>query len=91
MVKLKANFESDGIAHLRAHMIQVQGWGATEVGRLDDRDVRNYFFEARRRRLAPQARVLKIADDFQCPPVRGSRLEGASKGNYIFDSLVLSC
>jgi hypothetical protein len=54
MVKLKANFESDGIAHLRAHMIQVQGWEATEVGRLDDRDVRNYFFEARRCRLAPQ-------------------------------------
>jgi hypothetical protein len=68
MVKLKANFESDGIALLRTHMIQVQGWKATEVGRLDDRDVRNYFFEARRRRLAPQARVLKIADDFQCPP-----------------------
>lgn len=47
-------------------MIQVQGWEATEVGRLDDRDVRNYFFEARHRRLAPHARVLKIADDFQC-------------------------
>lgn len=68
MVKLIANFESDGVAHLRAHMLQVQGWEATEVGRLDDRDVRNYFFEARRRRLAPQARFLKIADDFQCPP-----------------------
>ena len=67
MVKLKANFESDWIANLRAHMIEVQGWEATEVERLDDRDVTNYFFEARRRRLASRPRVLKIADDFRCP------------------------
>src|SRR5262245_11226057 len=67
MVKLRANFESDWVAHLRANMIQLQGWEATEVAHLDDRDVRFYFFEARRRRLALRARVVKIADDFQCP------------------------
>jgi hypothetical protein len=66
MVKLKANFESDSIAHLRGRLTQ-EGWKADEVSRLDDRDVRNYFFESLRRKLAPQARTLKIADDFQCP------------------------
>ncbi len=67
MVKLKANFESDWRAHLRAHMIEVQGWGASEVERINDQDICTYFFESLRRRIAPQSRVIKIADDFQCP------------------------
>lgn len=68
MIKLKADFVSDWIAQLRSHMIQVQGWDATEIAGLDDRDIRIYFFESLRRKLAPRARVIKIADDFQCPP-----------------------
>ncbi len=44
MAKLKADFVSDWIAHLRDHMIKVQGWAVTEVESLDDRDVRNYYF-----------------------------------------------
>jgi hypothetical protein len=67
MVKLKADFEADWIAGLRAHMIQVQGWAPAEVESLDDRDVPIHYFESRRRRLAPQARTLKIADNFRCP------------------------
>ncbi len=68
MVKLKADFVFDWIAQLRSHMIQVQGWGATEIAGLDDRDIRIYFFESLRRKLAPRARVIKMADDFHCPP-----------------------
>lgn len=75
MVKLKGNFEADWIAQLRTHLTQVQGWDANEVASLDDRDVRTYFFEARRRKLAPRARVLKVADDFQCSPTESTGWE----------------
>jgi hypothetical protein len=68
MVKLRADFGSDWIAQLRSHLIQVQGWDADEVKSLDNRDVRIYYFESLRRRLALRARVLKVADDWQCPP-----------------------
>jgi hypothetical protein len=67
MVKLKANFLSDWITHQRTHMIQIQGWDASKIECLEDRDISIYFFESLRRRLAPQTRVLKIANDFQCP------------------------
>ncbi len=66
MIKLKGNFEADWIAHLRNQLTQVQGWDANEVASLDDRDVCTYFFEARRRKLASRARVLRVADNFQC-------------------------
>ena len=71
----KGNFEADWIAQLRTHLTQVQGWDANEVASLDDRDVRTYFFEARRRKLAPRARVLKVADDFQCSPTESTGWE----------------
>jgi hypothetical protein len=48
-------------------MTEVQGWETSEVERINDRDICTYFFESLRRRIAPQARALKIADDFQCP------------------------
>lgn len=51
MVKLKANFEADGIAHLRGQL--VDEWGRAEIDGLDDRDVRFYYFESRRRKIAP--------------------------------------
>ena len=70
MVKLKADFKSDWIAQLRAHMIQLQGWNAAEVASLGDGDIPDYYFESLRRRPAPRARVLKIADDFSCPPTQ---------------------
>lgn len=48
-------------------MIDVQGWEASEVGCINDQDICTYFFESLRRRIALEARALKIADDFQCP------------------------
>lgn len=68
MPRLIANFQADWIAHLRSYLINVQGWQAVEVASLDDRDVRYRYFEAQRRRIAPTPRVIKIADDFSCPP-----------------------
>jgi hypothetical protein len=68
MVKLKADFISDWITCLRERLIQ-EGWKADEVQRLAERNVPISFFESRRRRLAPRPRLLKIADDFQCPKV----------------------
>jgi hypothetical protein len=67
MVKLKADFVFDWVSQLRSHMIQVQGWDAAEIARLDDRDIRIYFFESLRRKLASRVRAIKIADDFRCP------------------------
>jgi hypothetical protein len=67
MVKLKANFESDWIAHLRTHMTEVQGWEEDEVQHISDRDICTCFFESLRRRIVQKPRVLKIADDFRCP------------------------
>lgn len=66
MVKLKADFVSDWITCLRARLIQ-EGWSAAEVEGLAERDVPIAFFESRRRRLVRRPRLLKIADDFQCP------------------------
>jgi|HubBroStandDraft_6_1064221.scaffolds.fasta_scaffold245043_2 hypothetical protein len=68
MVKLKADFISDWITYLRERLIQ-EGWRADEVRGLAERDVPIYFFESHRRRLASRPRLLKIADDFQCPTV----------------------
>jgi hypothetical protein len=68
MPRLKANFEADWIAQLRSHLVNVQGWPAAEVANLDDQDVRFRYFDARRRRIAPAPRTIKIAHDFVCPP-----------------------
>src|SRR5262252_3484154 len=65
MVRLKADFEADWIAHLRTHMTTV--WGA-QVSALDDRHVPVYFFETLARKIIVKSRVLKVADDFYCPP-----------------------
>jgi hypothetical protein len=66
VVKLDIDFLSDGIAHLRGCMI-LQGWNAAEVEKFGDGDVPDYYFESKRRRVAPVPRVVKIADDFHCP------------------------
>lgn len=68
MPRLKANFEADWIAHLRSHLVNIQGWPAAEVASLDDRDVCIRYFDAQRRRIVPKPRIIKIADDFACPP-----------------------
>jgi hypothetical protein len=69
---MKANFAADAAACLRSHLVNVQGWPAAEVASLDDRDVRVHYFDAQRRRIVPQPRVIKIADDFLCPPAHES-------------------
>jgi hypothetical protein len=64
MLKLKANFEADWVAHLRAQLTNT--WGS-EIQRIPDGDIPAYYFESLHRRLRPQPRALKFADDFQCP------------------------
>jgi hypothetical protein len=64
MVRLKADFEADGTAYFRRLMTQV--WGA-EVGHISDQDIPVYYFESFRRRLAPQPRLLKAANDSRRP------------------------
>jgi len=66
MVKLKADFLADWLDYLRTRLIQ-DGWSVVEVERLSDSAVAPSFFEAHRRKLAHRPRVLKIADNFQCP------------------------
>jgi hypothetical protein len=68
MVKLKADFESDWIAHLRTILMQVHGWNVNEVNRLDAGDVPMYYFDSFHRRIAPRPRVIKMADNFHCEP-----------------------
>lgn len=65
MLKLKADFEADWIAHLRADLANT--WGA-EIACIPNGDIAAYFFESLHRRLPPRSRTLKIADDFRCPP-----------------------
>jgi len=68
MPRLKANFEADGTAQFRFHLVHMQGCPAAEVAGLDDRDVWLHYFNAQRRRIAPVSRIIKVADDFVCPP-----------------------
>lgn len=68
MPRLKANFGADWVTHLRALLVNVQGWSAAEVALLDDRDVRFHYFDAQRRRISIGPRTIRIADDFVCPP-----------------------
>jgi hypothetical protein len=70
MPRLKANFEADWISQMRSHLVNIQGWPAAEVASLDNREVRLRYFDAMRRRIAPRPRLLKIADDFLCPPLQ---------------------
>jgi hypothetical protein len=64
MLRLKANFEADWVAHLRAQLTTT--WGA-EIARIAGRDIATYYFESLHRRLLAQPRTLKVADDFLCP------------------------
>lgn len=68
MAKLKADFKRDWIVHLRSVMINTQGWAEAEVRSISDRNVACHYFDALRRRITPQSREIRIADDFQCPP-----------------------
>jgi hypothetical protein len=65
MVKLKADFESDWIAHLRAQM--TAAWG-TMAECIADRDIPAYYFDSFHRKLVAKPRILKVSDDFHCPP-----------------------
>ena len=67
MLKLKANFEADWMAHLRAELTNI--WGA-EIACIPDGDLATYFFETLHRRLRPMPRALKISDDFQRSPAQ---------------------
>jgi hypothetical protein len=67
MVKLKANFESDLIAHARRNL--TARWGP-KIERIKDRDILIYFFDSLRRQIATRPRDIKIADDFKCPSAR---------------------
>jgi hypothetical protein len=69
MPKLKADFEADWVAHMRAELT-AQGWPADELARLDDRDVRYQYLEARRRRIVDAPRTLQLSREFNCPPER---------------------
>jgi len=64
MLRLKANFEADWVAHLRA---QLTTTGGAEIARIAGRDIATYYFESLHRRLLAQPRTLKVADDFLCP------------------------
>jgi hypothetical protein len=64
--KLKADFEADWVAHMRAELA-AQGWPAGEVARLDDRDVRYQYLEAQRRRIVATPRTLQLSQKFNCP------------------------
>jgi hypothetical protein len=63
MVRLKANFHADWIAHLRAQMTAI--WGA-QVDSIADGDIPAYYFESTGPRLRSTPRQVKTADDFQC-------------------------
>lgn len=67
MVKLKANFESDLIAHARRTLTAQYG---SEVNEIEDKDVMIHFFDSLRRQIAIRPRDIKIAADFRCPPGR---------------------
>ncbi len=42
-------------------------WDPDEIGKLDSREVRAYYFQMLDRRISMRPRALKLADDFQCP------------------------
>lgn len=85
MPKLKANFEADWVAHLRKILVSDQGWSEYEISNFDDREVRCCYYDAQRRRISALPRIIRIADDFQCPPdylngwtlLQGKILQGA--------------
>jgi hypothetical protein len=68
MPTLKANFVADWIAYVRQDLVNTQGWPASEIAALDHREVRLRYFDAQRRRIAIAPRILRLADDFICPP-----------------------
>jgi hypothetical protein len=68
MVSLKANFVADWVAHAREDLINAQRWPASEIAALDDAEVPQRYFDARRRRIAVGPRIVRLAADFICPP-----------------------
>ncbi len=67
MPTLKADFVADWVNYARLGMVSTQGWPASEIAALDDRDVLVRYFDALRRRVAIVPRTLQLADDFVCP------------------------
>jgi hypothetical protein len=69
VVRLKADFSSDLIAHTK-HLLKAR-WGS-EIDQIKDRDILIYFRDSLRRQIATCPREVKIASDFRCPPGRES-------------------
>jgi hypothetical protein len=67
-MRLKADFEADWVGHLRSELVLAQGWSASEVAALDDRDIRYRYLDGQRRRIAIRPRAIQIAHEFLCPP-----------------------
>lgn len=69
MPKLNANFVADWISFLREELICSGAWSVTEITALDDRDVRDRYFDACRlhRRIPATPRKLRVAEEFTCP------------------------
>ncbi len=70
-MRLKADFEADWVAHLRSELVLAQGWSASEVATLDDRDLRYRYLDGQRRRIAIRPRAIQISREFLCPPRHG--------------------
>lgn len=65
---LRADFEADLIAELRARLVTEQRWGAAEVAAIEDSDICAQYFDARRRRVCERPRSIEQAAAFFCPP-----------------------
>ena len=66
-MRLKADFEADWVVHLRSELVLAQGWSASEVAALDDREIRYRYLDGQRRRIAIRHRAIQIAREFLCP------------------------
>lgn len=65
MVRLKADFKTDMYALARCELANTWGYEAQKIS--DDRILMVYF-DSLRRRPSIRPRLLRISDDFQCPP-----------------------
>jgi hypothetical protein len=71
MPRLKADFVADWVAHLRKEKSNKGMWPTEEMVSLDDRDVRERYFDAwrLRRRISAMSRRVRVAAEFTCPQV----------------------
>jgi|SRR5579863_1154591 len=67
MIKLKADFKTDLIAHARRML--TGDWGP-EIATIDNASILIRFFDAERRRIAARPRSIEIGGDFICPTDR---------------------